>query len=309
MLRRPCAEAEHDGVATDVALLRSHLRHAAGRHVVAGDLHARQDAHAVIAAFLAQARDRLARPRIAAHLLVQDDVDAVGLEVGPDPLEELLRVAALVEIGRIPDPRLARVQSLVVGRLIRLARRHVPDLLKAEGHRVVHPHVDRMPQDRVDRLGHVQVAHASAGDARRAGAGTGLVEYDDVGARAGAARLELHREMPCGRQAVDSGADDDVTCGSGNEVAHRCGFLTGFATGGHCAVTSRRFQLRNEHERQRFADGRPADVRSARIASDRRCMVERRSRARFAPRAFPTCPTGSTAASRSTRSGARPICC
>ena len=181
----------------------------------------------MIAALLGEARDRLTRPRVAAHLLVQDDVDAVRLEVGPDPLQEMLRVAALVEIGRIAHPRLARVQSFVVGRLIRLARRHVPDLLKPEGDRVVHPHVDGMPQDRVNRLGHVQVAHASAGDARRAGAGAGLVEHDDVGARARAAGLELHRQMPCRRQAVDSGADHDVACRSGNGIAHRCGFLPG----------------------------------------------------------------------------------
>jgi hypothetical protein len=80
-----------------------------------------------------------------------------------------------------------------------------------------------MPQDRVDRLGHVQVAHASARDARRARAGTGLVEDDDVGAGAAAARLELHREVPRRREAVDAGADDDITGGGRNGIAHGIG--------------------------------------------------------------------------------------
>ena len=37
-----------------------------------------------------------------------------------------------MELRRIADPRLARLQLFVVGRLIRLARRYIADLLKSE---------------------------------------------------------------------------------------------------------------------------------------------------------------------------------
>ena len=155
MLRCPCAQAEHDSVAADIAAIRAHFRHAATRRVVAHDLHAGQHTHAMILALLGETRDRLTRAGIAAHLFVQHNVDAVGLEVGPDFFQEVFRVHALVEVGGITDPRLARVQLFVIRSLIRFTCRHVADLLKAEGHRIVGPDINRMPQDRVYRLGHV----------------------------------------------------------------------------------------------------------------------------------------------------------
>ena len=61
----------------------------------------------------------------------------------------------------------------------------------------------------MERLGHVEVSHAAAGDARRARAHPGLVEHDDVLTRAAAAPRELEAEMPAGAEPVDAGADDD----------------------------------------------------------------------------------------------------
>jgi hypothetical protein len=175
----------------------------------------------VIAAFLAQPGNRLACAGVAAHLLVQHDVDAVGLEVGPDLAQKRARILALVQIRWIADARLARVQLLVVRALIRFAGRDITDLLKAERHGIVRPNVDRMPKDGVDRLGHVEIAHAAARDTGRARAGPRLVEHDDVGAGTAAAGLELHREMPRSGEAVDAGAHDDVARGGRKGVAHR----------------------------------------------------------------------------------------
>src|SRR5262249_54566382 len=148
-------------------------------------------------------------------------VDAVGLEVGPDLLEKTAGIRSLVERRRIAYPCLARLQSFVVGSLVGFARRDIADLLESEGDRVGGPDVDGVSQDRVDRLRHVEVAHASACDARRTRAGTRLVDDNDVRARPRMTGLELHRQMPRRRQTMYSGADDDVAHGCGNGIAHR----------------------------------------------------------------------------------------
>src|SRR5205814_10466063 len=114
VLRRPGAEAEHDDVAGDRTLVGAQPRHAAVGHVVALDLDPRENTHAVIAAFLREAGDRLAGAGIAADLLVQHDVDAVGLEIGPDVLEEVARLLAVEDLGGIADARLAPLQLVVI---------------------------------------------------------------------------------------------------------------------------------------------------------------------------------------------------
>src|SRR6267154_591847 len=131
--------------------------------------------------------------------------------IGPDVLEEIARVLAVEDFGRVADAGLALLELVVILALIGLAGRDVADLLEAEGDRVIGPDVDGVAQDGVQRLGHVEVAHAAAGDAGSAGARPRLVEHDDVLARAAAARLELHREMPGGGEAVDAGADHGIT--------------------------------------------------------------------------------------------------
>jgi hypothetical protein len=109
------------------------------------------------------------------------------------------------------------VHALVVGLLVGLADRDVAHLLEAEIDRVRLPDVDRVAEDRVQRAGHVEVADAAAGDSGGAGAWAGLVEQQHVGALAAAGALQLHGEVPGGREAVHAGADDDVA-GMGGEA-------------------------------------------------------------------------------------------
>jgi hypothetical protein len=144
---------------------------------------------------------------------VQHDVDAVGLEIRPDAPQEVTRILADVEIGRIAGIVLALGDLLVVGQLIGLTRGDVADLLEAEVDRIVPPDVDRVPEDRVKCFGHVEVAHAAAGDAGSTRTGRALVQEDDVAARALAACLELHGQMPGCGQPVHPGPDDDVAGG------------------------------------------------------------------------------------------------
>ena len=132
------------------------------------------------------------------------------LKSGQILLRKSFASRAQVEVGGITDARLARVQLLVVRRLVRFAGRHVADLLEAERDGVVCPDVDGMTQDRVNRLGHVKIADAAAGDTRtRRRPEPVLSSTIDVGARTGAAAFELHRQMPRCRQAVNACADDD----------------------------------------------------------------------------------------------------
>ena len=122
---------------------------------------------------------------------------------------KFLRVLADIEVGGIALVVLRLVQRDVVALLVGLADRDVADLLEAEIHRVGLPHLDALAQDRVQRLGHVEVAHAAAGEAGGAGAGAGLVDQHDVGAFALAALGQVLGEVIGGRHAVHAGADHD----------------------------------------------------------------------------------------------------
>ena len=150
------------------------------------------------------------------------------LKSGQIFFQEFLRVGALEEFRWIADAGLARLQLFVVGGLIGLAGRNVADLLESERDRIAGPHVDRVAQDRVDRLGHVQVAHAAAGDARRAGARTALVHNDHIVAGAVTARLQGHGKVPGGRESMNTGADDDVADRCRQCSAHRMSFIYGW---------------------------------------------------------------------------------
>src|SRR5262249_47413842 len=75
--------------------------------------------------------------------------------------------------------------------------------------RVGFPHLHALAQDRVQRLGHVEVAHAAAGEAGGAGAGTLLVDQDHVRAFALAALGQVLGEVIGRRHAVHAGADHD----------------------------------------------------------------------------------------------------
>ena len=103
----------------------------------------------------------------------------------------------------VVDCVLALVDAGVVLDLVGRAAGYVADLLEAEIDRIVHPDVNRMAQNRVQGLGHIEIAHATAGNARRAGAGSRLVEQDDILAAALAPGFELHGEMPGGAEAMN----------------------------------------------------------------------------------------------------------
>ena len=68
------------------------------------------------------------------------------------------------------------MDAVIVVGLVGLAARDVADLLEAEVDGIVGPHVDRVADDGMEGLGHVEVAHAAAHDAGGAGAGSGLVQ-------------------------------------------------------------------------------------------------------------------------------------
>ena len=63
---------------------------AAGPGVVAHDLDARADLDAVLLTLLHQTTENVFGPDVAAEPFVQGNVNALGLEVGPDGLEEVL---------------------------------------------------------------------------------------------------------------------------------------------------------------------------------------------------------------------------
>src|SRR5206468_9357801 len=73
----PGAQAPDHQVALDIALVGVDALDLAADHIVAGDFHAAEDAHAVIGALLRQAVHRLARAGVAADALVQGQADIV----------------------------------------------------------------------------------------------------------------------------------------------------------------------------------------------------------------------------------------
>ena len=209
MLRRPGAGADHHHVALDVALVGLHRGDATVLHLVADDLRAVAAAHAVLHALLVEAPDRHVGAGIARRLLMQHQVGLLGVEVGPDAFQEVARVLADIEVGGIALVVLRLVQRDVVALLVGFADRDIADLLEAEIHRVGLPHLHALAQDRVQRLGHVEVAHAAAGEAGGARARAGLVDQHHVGAFALAALGQVLGEVIGGRHAVHAGADHD----------------------------------------------------------------------------------------------------
>ena len=219
MLGRPGAQAPDHDVAGDPALVGQHRAHPAALDVVAGHLDPGQDPDALLGALPGEAGHGLARPGVAAHPLVEREPDARGVEVGPEAPDEPARVLAGVEIRGVAGRVLALPDPLVGGEVLLLVHADVAHLLEPERDRIVGPDVHAVTEDRVKRLGHVEVPHAAAGDTRRARAHAGLVEHDDILPRAAAAPPELESEMPAGAEPVDAGADDDRV-DAARELAH-----------------------------------------------------------------------------------------
>ena len=218
--RHPGAGRDDHAVAFDVALVGAHRVDAAAGHVVALDLHTEMGAHAPLVAFLLEAAHGRVGAGIARRAFVNDHIGLLGVEVGPDRFEVALGVLADIKVRRVVGGVLALGDLLVVRLLVGLADRDVADLLEPEIDRVRLPDVDRMPQDRVQGAGHVEIAHAAAGNAGCARARAGLVQEHDVRALAAARGLELHRQMPRGRHAVHAGADHHIGGGRGEGVTH-----------------------------------------------------------------------------------------
>ena len=175
VLGSPGPRAHHHLLAGDGALVGLDRGHRArGVQGVAGHGRAVHPLHAPLPALLVQPPHRHVGPRVPGAVLVQHHVAVLGLEVGPQVGEEGLGLGAGVHVGRVPAGCLRRLQLQVVVDLVRLAHRHVPDLLEAEVHRVGLPHLHAGPQDGVQRAGHVHVADAAAGQPGGARAGTCL---------------------------------------------------------------------------------------------------------------------------------------
>ena len=193
VLGRPGSRAHHHLLAGDGALVGLDRGHRArGVEGVAGHGGAVHPLHAPLAALLVQSPHRHVGARIPGAVLVQHHVAVLGLEVGPQVGEEGVRLGAGVHVGRVAAGRLRRLELEVVVGLVRLAHRHVADLLEAEVHGIGLPHLHAGPQDGVQRAGHVQVADAAAGQPGGARARPLLVDQHDVGARPLAGALEVH---------------------------------------------------------------------------------------------------------------------
>ena len=184
-------------------------------------------AHAPLVAFLLEAAHGRVGAGIARRAFVNHHIGLLGVEVGPDRLEVALGFLADIKVRCIVGGVLALGDLLVVRLLVGLADRDIADLLEAEIDRVGLPDVDRVAQDRVQRPGHVEVAHAAAGNARGARARAGLVEKHDIGALATAGSLELHCQMPRGRHAVHARTNHHIGGGRGEGVTHGSGPFTG----------------------------------------------------------------------------------
>ncbi len=88
-------------------------------------------------------------------MFVEDDIDGVVFEIGPNAGEKIPGLLPHVHIRVVADTCLALVDALVVGDLVLLAARDVADLLEAEQNRVVVPDVDRLAHDGVQWLSHI----------------------------------------------------------------------------------------------------------------------------------------------------------
>ena len=181
--------------------------------VESGDLDACFDASAGGAGLVGEAEHRLAVERVAAGVLVQADGQAgrapVGVQAAHVRLDVLL---ADDQLGGVPDPLLALVHCDQILLLGGRSERDVAAAVVVEGLRVGLPHLDARRHQFLHGRLEVVVADHAAGDARRAGRDVGLVDDEDVGAVLGG--------VPGGREAVDSGADDEEGRGGGEGFGH-----------------------------------------------------------------------------------------
>ncbi len=182
-----------------------------GAVLESGDLDAGYDRDAHLPAFAVKALDRVHVECEAALVLVEARGDTLRAPVG----EEGFHVRVDV---RLPEDQLRAVSdpllSLEGFREIRLLDRRpegdVADGVVRVGLGVGLPHLDARLHELAHRGLEVVVADDAARDPRGAGAGVGLVEDDDVGARALRACGKLLGEVIGGRETVDAGSDDDV---------------------------------------------------------------------------------------------------
>ena len=116
------------------------------------------------------------------------------------------------QLGGVPDPLLALVHGDQILLLGGRSERDVAAAVVVEGLRVGLPHLDARRHQFLHGRLEVVVADHAAGDARRAGRDVGLVDDEDIGAVLGG--------VPGGRQAVDSGADDEEGRGGGEGFGH-----------------------------------------------------------------------------------------
>jgi hypothetical protein len=156
---------------------------------------------------------------------VQHHVGALDVEIRPDRFQECFGILARIDVGGIAGRILALVHFLVIGFLVGLAHRHIADLLESEIRRIGLPDIDRMPEDRVERCRHVEIADTAAGDPGRTRTRAGLVDEHDIGTFSLARFFQHHCQMPCCGHSVHAGADDDIGGGFGKRDIHNCGPL------------------------------------------------------------------------------------
>ena len=228
VLGSPGAEGPDDRVAVDFALVCGNCLNAACPGVVARDLDARSYLDAVLLTFLHQTTENVSGTDVTAETFVQGHVYALGLEVGPDGLEEVSGLPADVQVGSVVHRLVRLVHLLEVGGLVGLAAGNVAHLLKAEVDGVLHPHVDAVLEYGVKGLGHVEVSDVAASYARSPSPDMALFEDQYVPAGSLAAALEIHCQVPRCAETVNSRTYNDVISGlvSGHECASgRIGML------------------------------------------------------------------------------------
>ena len=207
----PGADADHDVVGLDTALVRLDGGDGIALHAETGHADAGDDANALGLGLRGQAVHGRGVVGITALLLVQDRGGAGRLPVVEQTAHVLQRVLlALDELGGIADrPLLLGDRGHVLVHALG-ADLHVADRVVVKGLGVALPDLDAVGHQFAHGRLEVVVADHPAGDAGGAGGDAGLVEHDDVAAVAAAAGAQFAREMPGGAQAVDAGADDHV---------------------------------------------------------------------------------------------------
>ena len=162
-------------------------------------------------ALVAQAEHGLDVEREAALVLVEADGHALRAPVGEERLHVRVDLGlADDQLRAVADPLLPLECSREIGLLHLRAECDVADRVVVVRSGIRLPHLDARLHELAHRRLEVVVADDAARDPGCAGAGLGLVDDDDVGARAGAPCTKLLGEVVGGRQSVDAGADDDV---------------------------------------------------------------------------------------------------